>query len=60
MVTCKKCNGSGLVKRIKPFVCKFEHAEDVNICIFCENKNKSLYIDCDICKGTGDVKEELQ
>jgi hypothetical protein len=50
MVTCKKYNGSGLVKRIKPFICKFEHVEN----------KKSLYIDCDVCKSSGDIKEDLQ
>ena len=56
MTMCKKCNGSGLIKRNKPFVCKFGHSENVNICIFCENANKSLYIDCDVCNGSGEIK----
>lgn len=51
-MNCQKCNGSGLMLRETDFICSNKHSFTSN-CFRCERKDKSKYIVCKYCVGTG-------
>jgi DnaJ-class molecular chaperone len=51
-MNCQKCNGSGLMIREIDFICSNNHVSTSN-CYRCERKDKSKYIVCKYCNGTG-------
>ena len=53
---CQVCKGTGLILRQKGFKCPSNtHISLSKTCMYCENANKSLYVECDACLGTGIV-----
>ena len=52
---CDKCQGIGLIKRIKEFICNNCKKEKILRCYLCENVQRGPYIECDSCFGTGEV-----
>ena len=54
-IRCLKCNGIGLCKRSKKFVCSSCKNINNKICYLCENVNRGLYIECDKCYGEGSI-----
>ena len=56
MEQCNACQGTGLVPRKSPFFCP-RHPTGVIVCMYCENVEKSNFVTCDKCMGTGKVKK---
>ena len=52
---CDKCEGIGLVKRIKEFICNNCNENKLFRCYLCENVQRGPYIECNICFGTGEI-----
>jgi DnaJ-class molecular chaperone len=55
--TCNTCNGSGLILRKELLRCPSNHSP-LKRCMYCENCNKSLYEECDVCYGSGTHNED--
>ena len=56
---CSKCCGIGLIKRKCIFLCKSCN-DKYNSCYRCENKNKSIWIECENCYGTGNYEHQRE
>jgi DnaJ-class molecular chaperone len=56
MQQCTECKGSGLVRREKTFFCSGFHSPTIGFCVYCENVNRGLYVECEKCYGDGRVK----
>lgn len=56
IVTCKICNGSGLIQTEPEKCVNKKHNESLYNCSFCENMNKSFFKTCVICYGVGKIK----
>jgi hypothetical protein len=52
---CSRCFGTGLIKREILFSCSNCENKYYN-CFKCENSNKTLWIECIKCYGTGENK----
>ena len=51
---CRHCLGTGLVLRGDTFKCPSNtHTSLTKTCMYCENANKSRYVECYACMGTG-------
>ena len=50
--SCKDCKGYGMVR--KSFSC-----DCGSVCFFCENKDKTGYVECGKCISTGNIKKVI-
>ena len=55
---CKKCGGTGWVKRVKVEYCQNCFKNGCKICYLCENIQyylKGVHKTCEICTGAGNI-----
>ena len=59
-IRCTRCNGIGLVKRNTMVKCSNcnEFPYSNKQCYVCENKNKSIWVECGKCFGNGEVDKK--
>lgn len=56
---CTRCFGTGLIKREMLFLCENCKNENSN-CYKCENKNKTIWIECLKCYGSGEIEHKTK
>ena len=54
-VRCKKCEGSGLLEKTGLSPCSKCSVETG--CMYCQNKNKGMYEECNKCHGAGELSK---
>jgi DnaJ-class molecular chaperone len=54
-VRCKECLGTGLLEKTRSSPCS--KCSEKTGCMYCQNKNKGMYQECDKCYGTGELPE---
>ena len=54
---CMRCFGTGLIKREMQFICE-NCINNINNCYKCENINKTIWIDCVKCLGSGEIEHK--
>ena len=56
---CTRCFGTGLIKRELLFSCN-NCKNEYNNCYICENINKTLWIECVKCLGSGGIENKIE